>query len=319
MASSRRLPASYNTSTYGNATRDYTSLVTWEAATDINLVTAINGEVLECYDDAASFDDYVVLSGATANSSYFRVVKPALGEEHDGTPNNGVFFHIQDTNYAQMQIQLEEYAQFHDLIVSNTGATEGSVIGFYIRVNTNAIIGCIAYNITGGTDQRGISGQNDYTCVDCLCLNVELGIRASSDSPSFYNCTIVDCTTGFDQSGGTPIAKNCIADNNTTDWSGTWAKTTCLDSTDNVVFVNAAGDDFHLDETDTAARGNGTDLSADVTYAFDDDIDGEVRSAWDIGFDEYSVLGWIGKVCGITNPAKIMGISAANITKVNGV
>lgn len=29
--------------------------------------------------------------------------------------------------------------------------------------------------------------------------------------------------------------------------------------------------------------------------------------------------GWTGTICGVTNPAKINGISQANISKVNGV
>jgi len=48
-------------------------------------------------------------------------------------------------------------------------------------------------------------------------------------------------------------------------------------------FVNEAGDDFHLDSTDTAARGSGKNLSG----IFTTDIDGDTRSAWDIGADEY--------------------------------
>ena len=95
MASARKTATNEHISTYGNATRNYTSMVTWEADTDIDLVTATQSEVLECYDDADSFDDYCPLLGATTNSSYFRIVRPASGQGHDGTPNNG--FNIANT------------------------------------------------------------------------------------------------------------------------------------------------------------------------------------------------------------------------------
>jgi hypothetical protein len=53
-------------------------------------------------------------------------------------------------------------------------------------------------------------------------------------------------------------------------------------------FVNVTGGtNLHLDAADTGAKGLGVDLSADGTYAFNADIDGETRSApWDIGADE---------------------------------
>ena len=34
---------------------------------------------------------------------------------------------------------------------------------------------------------------------------------------------------------------------------------------------------------------------------------------------ELNVLGWTGKICGVTNPSKICGIDVADIAKVDGV
>jgi len=34
---------------------------------------------------------------------------------------------------------------------------------------------------------------------------------------------------------------------------------------------------------------------------------------------ELNVLGWTGKICGVTSPSKINGIPVANISKVSGV
>ncbi|MDQ1284565.1 MAG: hypothetical protein QG620_913, partial [Patescibacteria group bacterium] len=53
-----------------------------------------------------------------------------------------------------------------------------------------------------------------------------------------------------------------------------------------VSFVDAANFDFHLYPNDTSAIGAGTDLSEDSNLSFDTDIDGNVRTRWDIGADE---------------------------------
>ena len=58
-----------------------------------------------------------------------------------------------------------------------------------------------------------------------------------------------------------------------------------------VTFVNAAGDDFHLAATDTGARGQGADLSADAGLSFAVDVDGGPRRApWEIGADEVEAV-----------------------------
>lgn len=58
-----------------------------------------------------------------------------------------------------------------------------------------------------------------------------------------------------------------------------------------VTFVNEAGDDLHLDSSDSEAVNNGADLSA-ATQGMTTDIDGQIRSGtWDIGADEYQAPG----------------------------
>lgn len=52
-------------------------------------------------------------------------------------------------------------------------------------------------------------------------------------------------------------------------------------------FVDASNWDYHLDVTDTDAIGAGTDLSGDTYYPFSTDGDGQTRSSWDVGADEY--------------------------------
>ena len=118
MASSRRVGSNENITTYGDGTRDETDMDVWEAATDIDLVAAAKSEVLECYDDAANFNDDCALVGATTSSLYARFIRPASGEGHDGTPNNGVYFKYLGTRGATININ-EPYSSAQDLILEH--------------------------------------------------------------------------------------------------------------------------------------------------------------------------------------------------------
>jgi hypothetical protein len=282
MASSRRLPLSYNVRTYGASGlgRDFTSLVAWEAYTDINLVTAKKGEVLECYDDADSFDDYVVLAGATTNASYFRVIKPADGEGHDGTFNNGVKF--SGTGIWKID---ENYDGIYDLIIESSSTSfVFDNDGDYLK-----IVGMLVDGTTTSNNQFMTRGQY-CNLINCIAINgadrADGFHNETSVTNVYYNCNAINCgRDGFVDA----TCVNCISYGNVgNDWvNGT--QTTCLDSGDTVNFVDADGGDFHLTETNPDARGNGTDLSADPTYAFDDDIDGDTRTGdWDRGFDQYA-------------------------------
>ena len=54
-----------------------------------------------------------------------------------------------------------------------------------------------------------------------------------------------------------------------------------------VSFADVANSDFHLASYDTVAKGNGVDLSSDSYLPFSTDIDGDTRTRWDIGADEF--------------------------------
>ncbi len=293
MATSRRTGSNENISTYGGGARDYTVLATWEAATDYDLVTATTSEILECYDDSSSFDDYMTMSGATCNASYRRIVRPAAGQGHNGTPNNG--FTISSTTDAPVIRVDESYAQVQDLIVSLNinSANNRLVLGGTGTIAS--FVGCLIVdsNNSGAGIVNGIwfwGGTTKYA-INCLVHNItNHGMYLEGLTYGyFYNCTVTSCgNAGFCTATGSAYshAKNCVPSGNSTNWSGNWTKTTCITDGSTPTYVNAAGDDFHLDDSDTVCRGNGTDLSADALYPFDDDIDFETRSQWDIGFDE---------------------------------
>ena len=96
--------------------RTYTVLNTWEAATDTDHVTDTESDVLECYDDSATFDDRTTLGGSTNDSTHFRIIRAATGEGHDGTRNNGIHFKFTSANNVCLLLD-EPYSQVQDLIL----------------------------------------------------------------------------------------------------------------------------------------------------------------------------------------------------------
>ncbi len=288
----------------------------------LSSITFSNGvsPVLECYDDAASFNDYVTIAGATTNATYFRIIRPggtkASGwQGNDGTPNNGVSFF--STTDADMFSIGESYTQVQDLIGKITINTTTVRAAFSVTVANAAIVGCIATdsNNAGTGASRGFFISNGFI-IDSLAHNIEPGSANASGFFSFavagvtsriYNSTSQGGTQGFRFGNtGTHVMTNCLATGNTTDFvnspvSGTVTITYCAsgDATaddwggagnrisQTFTFVNSGGDDFHLASNDAGALSYGTDLSADGTYPFNDDIDFDIIISWDIGFDAW--------------------------------
>ena len=328
MVTSRNAPTTPNTSTYGTsgAGRDYTALATWEAATDNDLVTATAGEILDCYDDAASFDDNVDMADSTVNTAYYRLIRSASGQGHDGTPNNGVhFIPTSDgggSSAGAFQVH-ENNSSFQDFIISlsENGAGSSRVIRTFGTLNR--IVGVIdndSVNAGSGSARSFAIDGNQGICINCISINAER--HGFDNSPGagntgyFYNNTAIGAgVEGFHYSGGTAgVLKNCLGSGNTTDFDtgGTWTGSiTCASSdtsasslptgghraSQTFTFENAAGDDYHLQSSDAGAKDFGTDLSSDAFISFDDDINdgtmgggkaGQTRSgSWDIGFDEF--------------------------------
>ena len=122
-----------------------------------------------------------------------------------------------------------------------------------------------------------------------------------------YNNT---CVGGSGATNGITAWDNIVfyAKNNISiDFTDPYKNTFHADSTNNVsdtgdapgsnpingepTFVNKAGNDYHLDSSDTVAQGAGANLEWDAILPITDDIDGDARPAgantWDIGADEY--------------------------------
>jgi len=189
------------------------------------------------------------------------------------------------------------------------GIKIGEIGGTALVVNT-IIIG-------GGNAGILIDGTSSVTVKHCTVYGAADGIRVDTgnatsviENTAIFNCTDdidgvegVDFCATEDDDGTNPVEITQVADNYA------------------ALVTDAAGGDFSITDVDSELYNSGKD--AGIT----DDIIGTARPqalVWDIGGFEYAAAapeeaGWIGKIMGVTNPAKIMGVSVTDIAKIMGV
>lgn len=291
--SSRRTPLYYYESTYGTG-KNYTALSTWESDTDINLTTPTVGFVLTC--DAGAWNDGVTVAGATTSSSYFRVIRATSANR--GTKTSGARF--ERSGVTDVIVSSENYFGLYDVGVSNAHTATYRAVSIS-AATYNKIVGCTIYDLDGSSTTFGqavalsIASSSNYTVVaNCFIDNVDKGsgiiadgiLIDSSSNVVVYNCTIKNCESyGAWTNTNATIKNSAVVSNATNIYAGSGAWTQVTNATSGVTFE---ADGYHLASTDTGAIDDGTDLSADGTFAFTDDIDGDTRSgSWDIGADEY--------------------------------
>lgn len=314
MASARRTGTNEDISTYG-AGQEYSVLNTWESDTDNDNVAGTVSPWLECL--AGTYDDLMITAGAVNNGIYFRGLRPQPGNFPTGVRDTGpCFYSTTDQNVFRLN---ENDFHLQDICgrVTQNSTTGRAVVAANPGTGGTAalyVVGVIATNSqNAGTGVNlGLISNSVATVslifVDCLSENNEgEQVRCTHSQPTLicYNVTAIGGTHGFNQTLGTVVLKNCLAHGTSTaDFNGTLTCTTCAseDATadDNggtgnrvnqaFTFANAGANNYHLAGTDAGARTFGTDLSADATFAFDDDIDRQrAPKTWSIGFDQ---LGW---------------------------
>lgn len=198
--------------------------------------------------------------------------------------------------------------------ISNmSGYTLPCAIGMSHTAGLKHIDGCIVKN--GGTTSS-ICGVNQFqgaglvlctnsTAYDFIgyasCRGFGNNVGATTE---FYNCTAYNCLTGFSSNTTNNVLKNCAALNCTTCFSSTVSTSSDYNvSSDTTApgtntaksktaysdyFVDTSAGDFHLKGSSSTLWGlAGVDLSTTFTT----DIDGQTRSNWDIGADEYVATG----------------------------
>jgi len=314
MATSRRIGTNEVISTFGGIGqgRDYTSLQTWESATDNDLVTLQVSETLECFADEASYDQTCSFGGTTTNASFFRMIRAESGSRHLGVPNTGVLFDS-SANAVMMDFSTEGFFTFQDIELSRTLDTTSFRVCVRARGTDHKMIGCLWHDsINIGSGSAGpiswVSPNDNHLLVNCAMVNMDgdaYNQSVGGVQTWMFNCVILDCLTGIrpQGSGCTITCKNVISDGHASfdDFrasSGDYLNSTNCASGDPSApganprinqtfdFVNRAGSDVHLALTDGGARNFGFDLSAEAFYDFDDDVNFNLYDTWDIGFDE---------------------------------
>jgi hypothetical protein len=306
------------TKTIKSAGGDYTTVALWEADTDNDLAgTGENiGEIYDVNTTAA-----ITIAGATnTDATNFRHLTTAAANRHAGVWDTGKSnFQVSATNV--FIFVSEAFARISYLQAKNTHATLGGGV-YRLDANSTQILQCIGWQTASATGDTaagvylnsGGTGQIVRNCVFYANRNGIFANHGSASSISIENTTCVGNTFGVRSSLNAALTiKNVYCGGNssddyneaaTTGWSS-WTGTTCMCEdaitetgltsgiafdTSNFTNVTAGSIDVHL-VTGSALIGAGTDLSG----SFSVDVDGDTRSSWDVGADEFVAAGGGGR------------------------
>lgn len=319
------------TNATSGANRAYASMSEMEAAEQVNLDVANNVLRVKCAGTSAD-TTAAVFAGWTTSSTDKLIVEGNSGDAAGANPGyySTSYYRLDVTNNHALNIQVD-YCQFDKFLiqVAETGtanpriavlvdsqaagsrvsltsmiikmgtSTGGTVHG--IRANdvdlTLSIVNCVLHDFRQGSS-RAVDIQTNGGTVRGLntgIYNCATGWRCSQNASPVRDMTVINCwVQACDSNAGFSLAAGSwgtgtdynISDS-TTDAPGTNKKVSTA-----ISFVSTASKDFHLASGDTAAKGWGTDLSADSIFPFSTDIDGETRTGqWDAGPDQYVSAG----------------------------
>jgi len=305
-----------NFDTWTDGKNILTSNEQWNIAAYANGTTA----------DTSAVDIY---GWTTGSQNYIKVYTPVSTSEvgtsqrHQGKWDTSKYQIV--TSYAHDIYIYESYVKIEGLqIYRNTASTGTGAISILasssqigIEVSDNILKGITTLNnYWGGVYATGASVTGTLKIFNNIIYDWAGGVYNAGvllenpfdASVYIYNNTMQACQEGIYIHGASAsvIAKNNIVkgSGNTSAYIGTFASGTDYNATDGtddigqgthnkisqtLTFIDEANDDFHLANTDRAARDAGTDLSADANLPFSTDIDGESRplgQGWDIGADE---------------------------------
>lgn len=171
-----------NISTIGTASRDYSTIQLWEDATDTDLVTAGDIEVGECYNDG-DFKASNIISGATTDSSNYRILRAASGEGHDGTFSGAGVKAFDSLAGTRVFTVLEDFFQVGSGMLIETASGVGSS-DECIRV------GDPSNNAEGLLVEKALIRNLDAsTSIDCIYAG-NYAVGTASNPITIRNCAV---------------------------------------------------------------------------------------------------------------------------------
>jgi len=298
---------------------DYTSLSAWDAGRQADL-TGLGPEIAECSGNLSDTAQCVVDGWTTTAADYIQIITPQA-DRHAGVWSASKYRLEVDQVFNRVLRILEDFVRVEGLQIRNTNTTaDGYSCISYSDTTNNSAVGlvdaCIIRNsATSASQGHGVhvlNTQGSYTVRNCIIYAaggaaLNLGIAFSGTRSSFVdNCTCIGATYGITQSADdTMTVRNTYAHGGTDAYTGTMTRTDCshssatvfagstasiAHSTANFVNVTATTEDYHLVSGASATLLTG---GADLSGSFTLDIDGQTRSNWSIGADEFVAVAGI--------------------------
>ncbi|MDD5643966.1 MAG: Ig-like domain-containing protein [bacterium] len=340
----------------GTAGGDYTSLTSWVAGEQKNLVSADEIAVAECYDDWASgLEDNVTIDGFTTDSTRYAKVTSPEGERPDGQAGTG--FCVNPASDGDAVVISDDYTVFEYVEVKGwQGADSADVCGIKINADNVTVKSCvvhdpdsgalkqhigilagdcaanifnnIVYNIAGTAKGYGISagGSNNKIYNNTVYNALDNGIIRAGGSPDVRNNHVTSCGTNYNINGGSWGASTDYNLSSSASATGGDNDIISVTVADEFVSIVSGSEDLHL-KTGSDAIGAGEDLSA----VFTDDCDAQARSGdWDIGADQIGCVwsnatgnsqwadagNWVRNILPASGVPVVIDYTCANFSKV---
>jgi hypothetical protein len=308
----------YITKTLKPSGGDYTSISDWLSdfggSASNDLVANNKSIVLECYKgDYTDFGgglNYVnenINPAFTSSSDYSLHIYVPFSERHDGTPDTGFKIKKATPGWdSVVGLTNCKYIYLTGIEIEQTSTSGSKVIFGNVDNGEQVLDSCIVIQASESSTAI-VRPYSAFRMTNSLIIGSGSSYRGFETSghrtAELYNVVITGFTVGITgSSASSSIIRNTVCYNNVTNFNGDWSSITASNcasdkySTGDIVgldayqsdvvegdFVNAQNNDYHL-SPDSGLIGAGVDLSSYFTT----DIDGDIRTSWDIGYDEYT-------------------------------